>query len=70
MSIGVFTNLSRDHLDYHPTMAAYFAAKARLFAEIMPSDATAVLNADVPEFAPLAAISPRRSQTTMSFGHV
>jgi UDP-N-acetylmuramoyl-L-alanyl-D-glutamate--2,6-diaminopimelate ligase len=69
VSIGVFTNLSRDHLDYHPTMAAYFAAKARLFAEIMPSDATAVLNADVPEFAPLAAICRRRGQTIVSFGH-
>uniref|UniRef100_UPI0038F7C8C5 Mur ligase family protein n=1 Tax=Streptomyces galilaeus TaxID=33899 RepID=UPI0038F7C8C5 len=28
---GAFTNLSRDHLDYHPTMDAYFAAKMRLF---------------------------------------
>ena len=30
-AVGVFTNLSRDHLDFHETMAAYFAAKARLF---------------------------------------
>ena len=30
---GGFTNLSRDHLDFHPTMAAYFEAKARLFDE-------------------------------------
>jgi UDP-N-acetylmuramoyl-L-alanyl-D-glutamate--2,6-diaminopimelate ligase len=68
VSIGVFTNLSHDHLDYHPTMATYFAAKTRLFAEIMPSDATAVLNADVPEFAPLAAICRRRGQTILTFG--
>jgi UDP-N-acetylmuramoyl-L-alanyl-D-glutamate--2,6-diaminopimelate ligase len=68
VSIGVFTNLSHEHLDYHPTMAAYFAAKTRLFAEIMPSDAAAVLNADVPEFAPLAAICRRRGQTILSFG--
>jgi UDP-N-acetylmuramoyl-L-alanyl-D-glutamate--2,6-diaminopimelate ligase len=68
VSIGVFTNLSHDHLDYHPTMAAYFAAKTRLFAEIMPSNATAVLNADVPEFAPLAAICRQRGQTILSFG--
>ena len=68
VSIGVFTNLSRDHLDYHPTMEAYFAAKTRLFAEIMPGDATAVLNTDVPEFAPLAAICRRRGQTILSFG--
>ena len=30
--VALFTNLSRDHLDYHRTMAAYGAAKARLFA--------------------------------------
>jgi UDP-N-acetylmuramoyl-L-alanyl-D-glutamate--2,6-diaminopimelate ligase len=41
---AVFTNLSQDHLDYHRTMAAYFAAKARLF-EAGRTDA-AVVNAD------------------------
>ena len=41
--IGVFTNLSRDHLDYHGSMEAYGQAKARLFA--MPLT-TAVINAD------------------------
>lgn len=39
-----FTNLSRDHLDYHPTMDDYFAAKMRLFAALLPSTATAVIN--------------------------
>src|SRR5438552_3276191 len=68
VSIGAFTNLSRDHLDYHPTMAAYLAAKTRLFAEIMPSGATAVLNADVAEFAPLAATCRRRGLTVLSYG--
>jgi UDP-N-acetylmuramoyl-L-alanyl-D-glutamate--2,6-diaminopimelate ligase len=41
---GVFTNLSRDHLDYHGDMRAYARAKARLFA--MPGLAAAVINAD------------------------
>jgi len=41
-----FTNLSRDHIDYHGTMAAYLASKLRLFTELMPSGGTAVLNAD------------------------
>src|SRR5260221_2514996 len=68
VSIGAFTNLSHDHLDYHPSMAAYFAAKTRLFAEIMPSDATAVLNADAPEFAPLAALCRQRGHTILSYG--
>ena len=42
---GVFTNLSGDHLDYHGTMDAYAAAKARLFA-VLPPDGWAVYNAD------------------------
>ena len=36
---GGFTNLSRDHLDFHPTMADYFEAKARLFDPVSPSHA-------------------------------
>jgi len=42
--VALFTNLSRDHLDFHGSMAAYGAAKARLFA--WPTLATAVVNAD------------------------
>src|SRR5215470_11384677 len=50
ISAAAFTNLSRDHLDYHTTMQAYLAAKARLFGELMPRGGVAVLNAEVPEF--------------------
>lgn len=46
----LFTNLGRDHLDYHGTIENYFAAKLRLFSEILPrgahSDAIAVVNGD------------------------
>lgn len=48
-----FTNLSRDHLDYHNTMDEYLTAKSRLFTEILPPDGIAVLNADIPEFEEL-----------------
>ncbi|GAB6040203.1 UDP-N-acetylmuramoyl-L-alanyl-D-glutamate--2,6-diaminopimelate ligase [Endothiovibrio diazotrophicus] len=44
--VALFTNLSRDHLDYHGDMAAYGAAKERLFLELTP--ACAVINADDP----------------------
>jgi UDP-N-acetylmuramoyl-L-alanyl-D-glutamate--2,6-diaminopimelate ligase len=44
--VAIFTNLTRDHLDYHGTMAAYGEAKARLFAS--PGLKTAVLNLDDP----------------------
>lgn len=43
---GAFTNLSRDHLDYHPTMADYFAAKMRLFDEVVADGGAAVIWAD------------------------
>jgi UDP-N-acetylmuramoyl-L-alanyl-D-glutamate--2,6-diaminopimelate ligase len=50
---AVFTNLSRDHLDYHPTMEAYLAAKARLFTPGMSS--AGVVNVDSPEGRSIAA---------------
>ena len=43
---GAFTNLSRDHLDYHADMDDYFAAKMRLFGEIVCDGGTAVIWAD------------------------
>ncbi len=49
---GVFTNLSRDHLDYHGSMEAYLASKARLLTLLAP-DGTAVVNADAPEWTAL-----------------
>ena len=55
---GVFTNLTRDHLDFHRDMESYFAAKRRLF-EIMPSDAPAVINADDPRGAALMDVAGR-----------
>ncbi len=45
--VGIFTNLSGDHLDYHGTMDAYADAKAMLFTALS-SDATAIVNADDP----------------------
>ncbi|RIV87846.1 UDP-N-acetylmuramoyl-L-alanyl-D-glutamate--2,6-diaminopimelate ligase [Aurantiacibacter zhengii] len=43
---GAFTNLSRDHLDYHKDMEDYFAAKMRLFSEVVDDGGTAVVWAD------------------------
>jgi UDP-N-acetylmuramoyl-L-alanyl-D-glutamate--2,6-diaminopimelate ligase len=41
-----FTNITRDHLDYHPSFDAYFAAKLRLFKDLLPKGAAAVINVD------------------------
>lgn len=46
VQVGAFTNLSRDHLDYHGDMDSYFEAKMRLFDEVVWSDGSAVIWAD------------------------
>ncbi len=43
VAAAAFTNLSRDHLDYHGDMAAYFTAKLRLFSEVVDADGTVVV---------------------------
>lgn len=63
-----FTNLTRDHLDYHGTMENYFAAKIRLFSERTDLNGTVVLNADVPEFQTLEAIAQKRNIRVFSYG--
>ena len=55
---GVYTNLTRDHLDFHQDMESYFAAKRRLF-ELLPADAPAVVNIDDPRGASLTEIVDR-----------
>lgn len=46
LTAGAFTNLGRDHLDYHPTMEAYFDAKARLFDALLVAGQGAVVDID------------------------
>jgi len=63
---AAFTNLSHDHLDYHGTFAHYLQAKCRLFSELLATDGTAVLNADVPEYNQL--VQSLRGQNIISYG--
>jgi len=46
IAVGAFTNLTRDHLDYHPSFEAYLAAKLRLFDELIALRGTAVVDVD------------------------
>ena len=64
--VALFTNLSRDHLDYHGTMAAYGAAKARLFA--WPGLAAAVVNADDPFGERLGSIAREHGARLLTYG--
>lgn len=68
LAAGGFTNLSRDHLDYHGTMDAYLAAKAKLFGEAIGEGGAAVLNADIPEYAALRATAEAARLRVISYG--
>ncbi len=68
LAAAAFTNLTRDHLDTHGSMEAYRAAKRRLFAELLPAGAPAVLNADSPDFAALAALCRTRGCPVLDYG--
>ncbi|MGR3756337.1 MAG: UDP-N-acetylmuramoyl-L-alanyl-D-glutamate--2,6-diaminopimelate ligase [Tranquillimonas sp.] len=69
LSAAAFTNFSQDHLDYHESFDAYFAAKAGLFARVLSEDATAVINLDDPRGAEMAAIAAGRGQDLLTAGH-
>lgn len=65
---GAFTNLTRDHLDYHGTLEAYFTAKARLFDTVLAKGSIAVFNRDDAKFEALNAIANARGLKVISFG--
>lgn len=63
-----FSNLTRDHLDYHGTMDDYFKAKLRLFTEVIADGGTAVLNADIAESAEIAKQAKGRGLNVITYG--
>ncbi len=65
---AAFTNLSRDHLDYHGTEEAYLDAKMRLFRHLLPVDGAAVLNADSHHFDTVAEICRTTGHRVRSYG--
>jgi UDP-N-acetylmuramoyl-L-alanyl-D-glutamate--2,6-diaminopimelate ligase len=65
---AAFTNLTRDHLDYHGDMESYRAAKERLFLDLLVQSGMAVLNADSPEFPRLAALVGERGRKIVTYG--
>jgi UDP-N-acetylmuramoyl-L-alanyl-D-glutamate--2,6-diaminopimelate ligase len=63
-----FTNLTQDHLDYHGSMEVYRDAKLRLFQQLLPRGAVAVLNADSPAFSAFAAAAVVNGHAVLSVG--
>ena len=68
VSVAGFTNLTRDHLDYHPDMDDYYEAKARLFSDVLTGGGAAVINADVPEFGKLKSLCEKRKIRVIDYG--
>lgn len=68
LAAGAFTNLTRDHLDYHKTFDDYRAAKMRLFDTLLPAGAAAVVDADEDGAERVAEIAKRRGLRYFSVG--
>src|SRR6185503_8586912 len=68
LAAAAFTNFSRDHLDYHPSMDAYFEAKMRLFEELLPSDKPVVVWTDDPKSREVIERSAARGHQVLTVG--
>jgi UDP-N-acetylmuramoyl-L-alanyl-D-glutamate--2,6-diaminopimelate ligase len=68
VSVGGFTNLTRDHMDYHASEEAYLAAKLILFERIVAPDGAAVIAADHPEAERVAAAAAGRGLRVLAVG--
>jgi UDP-N-acetylmuramoyl-L-alanyl-D-glutamate--2,6-diaminopimelate ligase len=65
---AAFTNLGHDHLDYHPSVEAYLAAKLRLFSDLLPEGGVAVVNADADQARDVIAVARRAGRAVMTVG--
>ena len=68
VAAAAYTNLTRDHLDYHRDMAHYRAAKERLFTAFLAAGGTAVLNSDSGEFERLTVLCREGGHSVLAYG--
>lgn len=68
LSAAAFTNLGRDHLDYHPTVDAYLAAKLRLFRELLPAGAPVVINVDGDRAGDVIEVAQKQGARVLTVG--
>ncbi|MBN9601999.1 MAG: UDP-N-acetylmuramoyl-L-alanyl-D-glutamate--2,6-diaminopimelate ligase [Afipia felis] len=68
VTAAAFTNLSRDHMDYHPTVEHYLAAKLRLFTDLAPEGGPAVIATDHEHSAAVIAAARARKLDVMTVG--
>ncbi len=67
--VAAFSNISAEHLDYHPSVLEYFKAKSSLFKDHLDSSGVAVLNADTGEYPDLVDICNKNNNTIISIGN-
>jgi UDP-N-acetylmuramoyl-L-alanyl-D-glutamate--2,6-diaminopimelate ligase len=67
--VGVFTNFSQDHLDYHTNMDAYWKAKEVLFTHHLTPEGTAILYDELPHLSELREYLEKRNQRIITYGH-
>lgn len=65
---AAFTNLTRDHLDYHGSMENYLLAKLRLFSTLIIPEGTGIINADIPECNIITSTCKSRKIKTLTYG--
>ena len=68
IAAGGFTNISRDHLDYHPSMADYLAAKLRLFSDLIERRGAAVIDVDHEHAEAVVACAKQRRLRLLTVG--
>jgi len=68
LSAAGFTNLGRDHMDYHPTVEHYFASKMRLFEDLLPKNSPAIIYADDPWSEKAAAAAKASGHEVLTVG--
>jgi UDP-N-acetylmuramoyl-L-alanyl-D-glutamate--2,6-diaminopimelate ligase len=68
IAVGAFTNITRDHLDYHASFAAYLAAKLRLFEALLEPGAAAVIDVDHEHADRVVAAAEMRGLSIISVG--
>ena len=67
-TVGIFTNFTQDHLDYHKNLKNYLRAKLYLFSSLLKKNSFAIVDTDIPEFPIINKICKKRKINILSFG--